>query len=502
MDIESSNPQSPLAEVAVTLLPGLQRRRLAPPISLRLTTSERKLLLALFDLLAVNAALLATLVLRYDYSFSWATLGEAPWYFLLLSALWAVWASFFDCYDLPRAADASQSAWSAGRAALLAALTYLAIPFLTPHLPASRFSTYLFVGLVTISVPLWRALYAVAFRQPTFQERLLIVGAGCSGTELARELAKTPRHGNPYAGSGFQVVGFVDDDPAKSEVRIEGLPVLGNRHDLTRLVEEYRVDILVVAICDAHQIHPQLFQSLLECREKNVRLEPMPHLYERLTGRVPVEHAGNDLYVVMPLNDSATRRIFGASKRLFDLFAASLGLLLLATIAPIVALANALWSPGSLFFRQVRVGQGGKLFSLFKFRSMIPEAEKGCGAVWACTDDERVTPVGRLLRKTRLDELPQVVNIVRGEMSLVGPRPERPEFVVDLIQTIPFYQARHAVRPGLTGWAQVRYRYGSSVEDSLVKLQYDLYYIKHQRLYLEVSILVKTVATMLRGEGR
>jgi hypothetical protein len=128
MDIRASNPESPVSQVTVTL-PGLQRRRLAPPISLRLTTSERKLLLALFDLLTVNAALLGTLVLRYDYSFSWATLGEAPWYFLLLSALWAVWASFFDCYDLPRAADASQSAWSAGRAALLAALTYLAIPF-------------------------------------------------------------------------------------------------------------------------------------------------------------------------------------------------------------------------------------------------------------------------------------------------------------------------------------------------------------------------------------
>jgi lipopolysaccharide/colanic/teichoic acid biosynthesis glycosyltransferase len=227
----------------------------------------------------------------------------------------------------------------------------------------------------------------------------------------------------------------------------------------------------------------------------------MTNLYERLTGRVPVEYAGNDLYVVMPLNDSATRRIFAASKRLFDLFAASFGCLLLATIAPMVALANAIWSPGPLFFRQVRVGQGGRLFSLFKFRSMIPEAEKGCGAVWACKNDDRVTPVGHFLRKTRLDELPQAVNILKGEMSLVGPRPERPEFVADLVKKVPFYQARHAVRPGLTGWAQVRYRYGSSVEDSLVKLQYDLYYIKRQTVYLEASVLVKTAAVMLRGEG-
>jgi exopolysaccharide biosynthesis polyprenyl glycosylphosphotransferase len=279
------------------------------------------------------------------------------------------------------------------------------------------------------------------------------------------------------------------------------LPLLGNRHDLTRLVREYDVDVLVIAICQTPRIHPQLFQAMLECREQNVRVEPMTNLYERLTGRVPVEYAGNDLYVVMPLNDSATKRIFEAMKRLFDVFAASFGCLLLATIAPMVALANAIWSPGPLFFRQVRVGQGGKVFSLFKLRSMIPGAEEGCGAVWASKNDDRVTPVGRFLRKTRLDELPQAINVLKGEMSLVGPRPERPEFVANLIKTVPFYQARHAVRPGLTGWAQVRYRYGSSVEDSLVKLQYDLYYIKRQSFYLEGSILVKTAAVMLRGEG-
>jgi exopolysaccharide biosynthesis polyprenyl glycosylphosphotransferase len=457
--------------------------------------------LVLFDVLTLNAALLATLVLRYDYSLSWATLSQTPFYFLLLTALWILWAVFFNCYDLPRSADASQSAWSAGRAAMLTALTYLAVPFLTPHLPASRLSTYLFVGLVTISVPWWRILWAVLLSQPTFQERLLIVGAGESGTALARELAKTPQRGNPYAGSGFRVVGFVDDDPSKSETEIEGLPLLGNRHDLTRLVEEYDVDILVVAISHTPRIHPQLFQAMLECREQNVRLEPMTNLYERLTGRVPVEYAGNDLYVVMPLSDSATKRIFEAGKRLFDLAAASFGCLLLAALAPLVALANAIWGPGPVFFRQVRVGQGGRLFSLLKFRSMVPEAEEGSGAVWASIDDDRVTPVGRFLRKTRLDELPQAVNILKGEMSLVGPRPERPEFVTDLMKAVPFYQARHAVRPGLTGWAQVRYRYGSSVEDSLIKLQYDLFYIKRQSLYLEASILVKTAAVMLRGEG-
>jgi lipopolysaccharide/colanic/teichoic acid biosynthesis glycosyltransferase len=194
--------------------------------------------------------------------------------------------------------------------------------------------------------------------------------------------------------------------------------------------------------------------------------------------------------------------LFLALKRLVDLAVAVVGMAILAVIAPLVAVANALWSPGPLFYRQVRVGLGGRAFPLFKFRSMAPDAESECGAVWADEGDPRVTPVGRLLRRAHLDELPQVWNILKGEMSLIGPRPERPEFVAILMAQVPFYQARHAVRPGITGWAQVRYRYGSSVDDARVKLEYDLYYIKHQSMYLEMSIVAKTAAAVLRLRGR
>jgi exopolysaccharide biosynthesis polyprenyl glycosylphosphotransferase len=380
-------------------------------------------------------------------------------------------------------------------------LTYVAIPYYTPHFPTSRLSTYLFLGLVTISVPLWRLVYAMVFGQATFQQRLLIVGAGRSGVELARELAGTPHYGNPYAGSGFRLVGFVDDDPAKAESEIDGVPVLGNRHDLHGLVHEHDVDTLVIAIAHTPRIHPELFQVLLDCREQGVRLEPMTSLYERLTGKVPVEHAGHNLHVVMPLSDSPVQRVFWSAKRLVDMLAGFVGLVALGLVMPWVVVANALWSPGPLFYRQVRVGRGGRPFALTKFRSMVPDAEEECGAVWARLNDERVTPVGRALRKTRLDELPQIWNVLKGEMSLVGPRPERPEFVAELVSDVPFYQARHAVRPGITGWAQVRYRYGSTVDDALVKLQYDLYYIKHQSVYLELSILFKTAAVVLGLQG-
>ena len=278
--------------------------------------------------------------------------------------------------------------------------------------------------------------------------------------------------------------------------------MLGNRHDLRRLVQEHRVDLLVLSITNLDAIHGELFQALLDCREQGVRLEPMASVYERMTGRVPVEHAGRNLHVILPLSDSPGRRVLWAVKRLLDLLAGVVGMLVMGLILPWLALANTLWSRGPLFYRQTRVGRGGQHFDLVKFRSMVPDAEAACGAVWAQEHDSRVTPVGRFLRRTRLDELPQVWNVLKGEMSLVGPRPERPEFVADLVERVPFYQARHAVRPGITGWAQVRYRYGASVEDALVKLQYDLYYIKNQSLYLEVSILAKTAAVMLGLRGR
>jgi lipopolysaccharide/colanic/teichoic acid biosynthesis glycosyltransferase len=227
----------------------------------------------------------------------------------------------------------------------------------------------------------------------------------------------------------------------------------------------------------------------------------MSALYERLLGRVPVEHIGRDLHMVVRMHETAGERFYHVAKRLSDIFMAVGGVALVGLITPVAALGNAITSPGSLFYRQQRVGKGGETFDMLKFRTMRPGAEDGVGAVWAGEQDPRVTPVGRLLRCTRLDELPQCVNVLRGEMSMIGPRPERPEFVGDLAQELPFYRARQAVRPGITGWAQIQFEYGNSVDDAKVKLEYDLYYVKYANPLLDLRIILQTLPVMMRMKG-
>jgi lipopolysaccharide/colanic/teichoic acid biosynthesis glycosyltransferase len=253
----------------------------------------------------------------------------------------------------------------------------------------------------------------------------------------------------------------------------------------------------------ASEIPDDIFTGVMACYEQGTDLIPMTTLYEEITGRIPIEHVGEHLWaLVLPIQGRTLPfRLYLTVKRLLDLVLALTGLATLALLLPFLALAIKLDSPGPVFYYQPRLGQGGRVFHMIKLRSMGMDAEVGTGPRWAQAGDARVTRVGRLLRKTRLDEVPQLVNVVVGEMSIVGPRPERPAMVDLLAQEIPYYRTRLAVKPGLTGWAQVRYRYGSSVDDALRKLQYDLYYIRHQSLTLDVIILLRTIGTMVLLRG-
>lgn len=463
---------------------------------LPLPFSERRLLLRVLDLLAVNGALVLALAMRPGYGLDGALVLRHPLWFLVLSLLWLLIAQAFDAYDLRVAGRFSSSALAVLKAGLVTCGVYLLIPYITPSLPSSRSVLLSFPLIIIGALVAARGFYRVALSQPALCRRVLIIGAGWAGRTIAEALAE-------QSDGTYQIVGFVDDDPAKYNLTLHvssfTLPVLGNRYSLPTLIRQHRIDTLILAI--THDVNGELLQVLTDCLELGVEIVPMPVLYEQLTGRVPIEHIGSNWYVAMPLHHPLTRPFNRLVKRIFDIVGATLGLVLLALAFPFIALAIYIDSPGPIFYVQERVGQGGRIFRAYKFRTMVPDAEKD-GAVWAQKNDPRVTRVGRILRKTHIDEFPQFINILEGEMSAVGPRPERPEFVEELAREIPFYRVRHAVKPGMAGWALVRYGYASSKEDTVVKLQYDLYYIKHWSLWLDLVILLKTVLDMLTLRGR
>ncbi|MDR7555995.1 MAG: sugar transferase [Armatimonadota bacterium] len=462
--------------------------RIAGARTLALRLSERKIILFLADMAAIVAALLLVLHLRFGAPLSWTTVARDRGWFLLLGGLWVVFAFLLDTYDLQRASRIASGVSTAGATALATTAAYLLIPYITPPLHQSRLTALLFVGAMLGLVAVGRTAYAGLLVQPTFRHRLLIVGAGQAGRTLVDVI-------RAHAGVEYTAVGFVDDAVGHQPAAVQGLPVLGTSHDLVRVAEQHGVSEVVLAITQRDRLSPALVQALIDCRERGMHVSEMQVVCERLTGRVPLAHAGTNLHVVLPVGHGS-HRIYAVVKRLTDLVIGLVGLATLVLVLPAVALLIRLDGPGPIFYRQVRIGRGGRPFVLTKFRTMRVDAEDD-GPQWAQPDDPRVTRIGRWLRRLHVDELPQALNLLRGEMSCVGPRPERPEFVAELDRHIPFYRARHAVRPGVTGWAQVNYPYGRSLEDALVKLEYDLYYVKHCSPLLDATILLRTLAVVL-----
>ncbi len=346
----------------------------------------------------------------------------------------------------------------------------------------------------------WRFVYARVFVQPWFNQRAIVVGAGAAARELASAVEVWWRSPDGKY-TNYEIVGYIDDNPALKYTAIQGIPVFGGYEALLPMAQKLQADEVVLAITHRHVISTGLMDTLVQCSESGVPVTTMGKLYERLFGRVPVDHLGRDLPRLLDMEEGFGERVYLGLGRIGDIISGLFGVLLLAVVCPVIWAVNRFTSPGPLFYRQTRVGKGGKDFSIIKFRTMVPDAEKHSGPVWASEDDPRITPMGKWLRRMRLDEVPQMINVLRGEMSLIGPRPERPEFVDDLAKELPFYRIRHSIRPGLTGWAQVQYRYASSLADVREKLEYDLYYVKHQGIVLDLQILVKTVAVVLHLRG-
>ena len=373
-----------------------------------------------------------------------------------------------------------------GAAAMLIATLGFAVPGW--RLGRSAFlQTFL---LTTLGLTAWRTIFLATWSQHQMNANVLVLGTG----QVGRLIADL----EPTSARPFRIIGYLDDEPEAAEMIPPGYALLGKIQDLDALVEETRPDIVVVAQIDRRGCFPT--KALLECRLRGIRVEDWPTFYEKATGKILVT-AVRPSWLIFSDGFVKTART-EIIKRLFDVTISLIGLVLAAPIMALAALAIKLESSGPILYRQPRLGQNGCVFILNKFRSMRQDAEKHTGPVWTTAKDARITRVGVVLRRTRLDELPQLVNVLVGHMSFIGPRPERPEFVTELQKAIPFYMERLAVKPGITGWAQVRYQYGSSVEDAVEKLQYDLYYIKNLSLFLDLLIVLNTVQVVLFARGR
>ena len=371
-----------------------------------------------------------------------------------------------------------------------AALILTAVGFVVPFLRLSR-SAFLGTFILTpLGLMAWRAALLGAWSQQQMTIRVLVLGTGQVGRLIAQL--------EPNSARPFRVIGFLDNAPAAADMVPEGHALLGKIQDLDTLVEETRPDVVVVAQMDRRGCFPT--KALLECRLRGIRVEDWPTFYEKATGKILVT-AVRPSWLIFSDGFVKTART-EIIKRLFDITASLAGLMLSLPVMVMVAIAIKLESPGAILYRQPRLGHNGCVFILNKFRSMRQDAEKETGPVWTTHGDARTTRVGAILRRTRLDELPQLFNVLVGHMSFIGPRPERPEFVAELQKQIPYYMERLAVKPGLTGWAQVKYHYGSSVEDAVEKLQYDLYYIKNLSLFLDLVIVLSTVQVVLFARGR
>jgi sugar transferase (PEP-CTERM system associated) len=327
------------------------------------------------------------------------------------------------------------------------------------------------------------------WHKPGFKKRLLILGTGQLAVDLCRVILSQKRW-------LIEVVGFLDGRAERVGEPLVNPGIIGTYDQLAQMVEQHRVDTIVVCMEDRRSILPVL--SLLDFKAMGMDILDGHHLFEETAGRLSIDSLRPSALI---FSTGFRRRLISlVIKRLLDVVVSAMGLVALIPLFVLIAALIRVDSPGPVFYRQVRVGLRGQPYMIWKFRSMRQDAEKS-GPRWAQAHDPRVSRVGWWLRKTRIDEFPQLVNVLRGEMSLVGPRPERPVFVQDLRMTIPYYDIRHTVRPGVTGWAQVKFRYGASQEDSHTKLQYDLFYVKNLSFLLDLKILVHTIRVMMLGAG-
>lgn len=465
------------------------------PIAVHLRSVERRLILVTADLLVSGLALLLSLYFWAQRDqwlhFSWNFLQQRiPLWFWFLPLLWILLIN--ELYDIHRASSLKETGRGILVGAAVGAAFYLIVFFLSEPDSMPRQGVATFIILSAILTLLWRWLYIRIFTAPLFMRRVLIVGAGKAGSTLCSVV-------NSMKPPPFLLVGLIDDSVQKIGTQVECYPVLGNSTCLEALASEYGITDLIVAI--SGEMRPEMFQSLVNIQERGISVRSMPAVYEELLGRVPIFLLQSDWILRAFVDQAEVGGFYEGLKRLLDILGGLIGSLFLVILFPIIALLTILETGRPVIFTQKRLGMFGEEYWTFKFRTMVQNTGNEKARV-TTAHDERITRTGLLLRKSHLDEWPQFLNVLRGDMSLVGPRPERSELVSQLQANIPFYRARLLVKPGLTGWAQVNFGYAATLEDTAVKLEYDLYYIKHRNLLLDFIIMVRTVGAVVGFRGQ
>ncbi len=465
-----------------------------PVTHFRLRPGEKRTLLLTGDLLMASTSLVLALYFWGSgdpyLGFSMEFIRRVPAWFFLLPLFWVI--LLVELYDDHRANNWQDTLRGIANAAIVGLIVYM-IVFFWSDAKLPRRGVAGFVVAASVLTPLWRLIYIRIFTAPQFVHRVLLVGGGDTG----KIILKLVKGAWPPP---FYLIGIIDDDPKKIGTEIEGYPVLCGSDGLLDIIPEQDISDLIVAI--SGQMKGQMFQALLDAQECGVEITRMPVAYQDLLGRVPIRYLETDWILRSFVDQARVNHIYELVKRLLDILGGLVGVGIMFITFPFVGLAIILDSGFPILYKQVRSGRGGQSYMIYKYRTMKQDAEANGQPQWAEESDPRATRIGRILRKTHLDELPQFMNVLKGEMSLVGPRAERPELVAWFQQHVPFYRARLLVKPGITGWAQVNYGYASTIDETIVKLEYDLFYIQRRNLWLDIVILLRTPATVLGLRGR
>lgn len=440
--------------------------------------NSKKIILIFSDILILYFSLWLTLSFRYQTYLTWERWNQHLWPFTIIYLFWLTIFFINGLYDLTLARNNIAFYTSLLRSLVINSVLAVSFFYFIPYFGIAP-KTNLFLNLLILAVlfSAWRQAYNFILKSALFNN-VLIIGKNKETEQINQIIKKNPQ-------LGYRLV---------KQIKPESIQTA---FDLLEMAAQKSIKTIIIGV-DPHQDY-RLVQSLYQCLPLKITFNDLPSFYEKILGKVPVSSIG-EIWFLENLSESQ-KNFYEGLKRILDIIGALILGAVTLLLFPVFVLLIKLDSPGPILYKQRRIGQDGEIFNLLKFRSMVVDAEKN-GVQWTERKDQRVTRVGNFLRRMRLDELPQVWNVLIGQMSFVGPRPERIEFVQQLEKKIPYYQIRHLIKPGLTGWAQVNFHYGASLEDSVEKLQYELYYIKHRSFILDFSILLRTIKIIMMWEGR